>query len=190
VPRGVGLTREQVRTSALAVFATKGYGGASIGDVAATLGIAKASVYNWAPSKEALLATTVAPYLDDLAALTSGLDDTVTDDPAGLLRQFTSCLLKHQKIVEFVYRDVSVLNETGVGADLHRLGSRLVEVLAGPLPDEYLEDITVALGAMALAVCALDRPAPALRELLIQAGVAGFAVVRAQQGNTTTASDR
>jgi hypothetical protein len=115
-----------------------------------------------------------------LRDLADRLHGGLADDPIALLRQFAVCMHEHRRIVEFVYRDVSVLYCTTVGTELNRLGREVVEALAGPLPEDDLEAVTVALGAMALTFCALDPPTPALREVLIQAAVAGFAVFRAE----------
>ncbi|MCZ7649917.1 MAG: TetR/AcrR family transcriptional regulator [Thermoanaerobaculia bacterium] len=48
-------TVDRLRAAAVELFAERGYAGASMGELADRVGIAKASLYNYYPSKEALL---------------------------------------------------------------------------------------------------------------------------------------
>jgi AcrR family transcriptional regulator len=54
-PKHHGPTLERLRRAAAELFAENGYGGTSMGDIAARIGIRKASLYNYYPSKEELL---------------------------------------------------------------------------------------------------------------------------------------
>jgi AcrR family transcriptional regulator len=89
----VGLTREQVRLAALNVFSAKGFGGSSMGDVAACIGVTKASLYHYHHSKESVLEAAVGPYVDDLRVLVSGVRGGPVEDKASLLRGFLSPIL-------------------------------------------------------------------------------------------------
>jgi hypothetical protein len=77
---------------------------------------------------------------------------------------------------------VSVLNGTAVGAELKRLGRKLVSALAGPFWAHRTGITTSSVGAIVLAFCATYPLAPLVREVLIEAALAGFAVVRIEFG--------
>ena len=53
-------TLDRLRDAAVELFAERGYAGASMGELAERVGIAKASLYNYYPSKEALLVDLLA----------------------------------------------------------------------------------------------------------------------------------
>jgi AcrR family transcriptional regulator len=70
---------------ALAVFAERGYDGASMDDVARAAGITKASIYHHVAGKEALLERGLNRALDALFAILAE-PDAATGDAAGRLR--------------------------------------------------------------------------------------------------------
>lgn len=78
-------TKDRLSVEAARMFAKRGYHGTSIGDLAAALGIRKASIYSHINGKQDLLA---AIALAGAAAFHAALDDDVRDDaePAERLR--------------------------------------------------------------------------------------------------------
>lgn len=63
-------TADRLRQAAVELFAERGYQGCSMSDLAERVGIAKASLYNYYPSKEELLLDLVRRSLDTWAAAT------------------------------------------------------------------------------------------------------------------------
>ncbi|MEY2533206.1 MAG: TetR/AcrR family transcriptional regulator, cholesterol catabolism regulator [bacterium] len=73
-------TRHRLSEHAARLFAERGYHGTSIGDLAAALGIQKASIYSHIKGKEDLLAELA---LAGATAFHEALDDVPADAPAG-----------------------------------------------------------------------------------------------------------
>jgi AcrR family transcriptional regulator len=180
MPQKVGLTRGDVRRAALEVFGRTGYAGSTTSEVAAVLGITKASLFHHYSTKHALMAAVVEPYLVDLSVVLDQVESPVEVGSAALLRRFVTCLLAHRDIVRFVYRDISVLEDAEVGPRLGELARRLMVILMGDLPEPILSSIVGAIGPMALAFSEIEPVFPELGELLIQTAIAAAAVVRAR----------
>jgi AcrR family transcriptional regulator len=185
MPQKVGLSRQDVRNAALQVFGHWGYAGSTTSEVAGVLGITKPSLFHHYPTKHALMAAVVEPYLVDLAVVVDGVDAPADGGSPSVMRRFVSCLLAHRDIVRFVYRDISVLEDPAVGRCLDELARRLIVALVGELPDPALSSITGAVGPMALAFCEIEPFFPELGELLIQTVVAAGAVARARYPTTS-----
>lgn len=74
-------TAESIRQEAAYLFATRGYGGTSLRDVAARVGIKVGSLYNHIASKQELLLSVMGHTMDDLMAemteAVAAQDDTI-----------------------------------------------------------------------------------------------------------------
>jgi AcrR family transcriptional regulator len=190
MPQKLGLTKKDVRQAAVEVFGRRGYGGSSTSEVAAVLGITKASLFHHYSTKHALMAAVVEPYLVDLTGVLDDVDLSAEGGSAVLLRRFVACLLAHRDIVRFVYRDISVLEDPDVGGRVDELSRRLLVTLMGDLPEPALSSITGAVGSMALAFSEIEPFFPELGELLIQTAVAAAAVLRARYPTPSLPLDR
>ncbi len=62
------MRKEEIRAAATRLFAERGYDGASMGDLAAHVGIRKASLFHHFESKQALYADVLSNILSDVAA--------------------------------------------------------------------------------------------------------------------------
>jgi len=67
-----GYDAETVLRRAIELFNRQGYEGASMGDLAAELGLTKSAIYHHVPSKESLLAAALDEALDALASAIDG----------------------------------------------------------------------------------------------------------------------
>lgn len=95
---------EDVVNAASAVFKEKGYGAASIEDVANAVGMLKGSLYHYIESKEDLLLAVVRPTAERLLAEVRSL--AVMDLPASeKVRRFTRA---HVRVLDSNFDDVSV----------------------------------------------------------------------------------
>ena len=73
-------TRDDILSAAAGLFATGGYKGTSLQDIAAAVGCSKATLLYHFATKEMILATLVAPPVRELATLTESL----TGQPAAV----------------------------------------------------------------------------------------------------------
>jgi AcrR family transcriptional regulator len=98
-------TVDRLRAAAVELFAERGYGGASMGELAERVGIAKASLYNYYPSKEALLVDLLErAHAEWNAATTALLDGPGT--PAERIRGYFAAIFD---VVERAPQVVAVL---------------------------------------------------------------------------------
>ncbi|MGO7300584.1 TetR family transcriptional regulator [Rhizobium leguminosarum] len=80
-------TSDEILTSARALIMTGGYNGFSYADIAAVVGIRKASIHHHFPSKTDLVRTLVVRYREDAEAGIAGLEQQVRD-PLALLQAY------------------------------------------------------------------------------------------------------
>jgi TetR/AcrR family transcriptional repressor of nem operon len=80
-------TSDEILASARALIMTGGYNGFSYADIAAVVGIRKASIHHHFPSKTDLVRTLVVRYREDAEAGIAGLEQQVRD-PLALLQAY------------------------------------------------------------------------------------------------------
>ncbi|MGO7322672.1 TetR/AcrR family transcriptional regulator [Rhizobium ruizarguesonis] len=80
-------TSDEILTSARALIMTGGYNGFSYADIAAVVGIRKASIHHHFPSKTDLVRTLVVRYREDAEAGIAGLERQVRN-PLALLQAY------------------------------------------------------------------------------------------------------
>ncbi|MBY5832159.1 TetR/AcrR family transcriptional regulator [Rhizobium ruizarguesonis] len=80
-------TSDEILTSARALIMTGGYNGFSYADIAAVVGIRKASIHHHFPSKTDLVRTLVVRYREDAEAGIAGLEQQVRN-PLALLQAY------------------------------------------------------------------------------------------------------
>ncbi|TPP11749.1 TetR/AcrR family transcriptional regulator [Rhizobium glycinendophyticum] len=89
-------TSDQILQSAQTLIVAGGYNGFSYADIAAVVGIRKASIHHHFPSKADLVRTLVARYREDAAAGLARLEQSVTDpleQVRAYLAYWEACLL-------------------------------------------------------------------------------------------------
>lgn len=83
--RDYATTREQILARAAALFAERGYSGASMNDVAQACGVSKPALYHYVADKQQLLLEITAGHIDRLAALVAQVG-AAHPEPAPRLR--------------------------------------------------------------------------------------------------------
>lgn len=106
--------REALLNQAVRLFAQRGYAGVSIEEVAASLGIAGPSVYNYFDSKMDLLVTALnrgAAYLYMQASDGLAASDTAEQALSGLVGSYVGFALTHPALVDLLVTEVRNLPE-------------------------------------------------------------------------------
>jgi AcrR family transcriptional regulator len=106
--------REQILTSAAALFASRGVAATTVRQIADEVGILSGSLYHHFESKEAIVHEIIGPYLDDLRArYTAALHQQT--DPSDRLRTLVRASLEtaaaHPHATEIYQNDVNYLTQ-------------------------------------------------------------------------------
>ncbi|MGH8908520.1 MAG: TetR/AcrR family transcriptional regulator [Egibacteraceae bacterium] len=152
--RAGGETRDRILDVAQELFATKGYVGTTLRDIAERLGTTVAALYYHFHRKEDLLASLTSPmftHLDSVLDRAAGLDPD--ERPRRLLADLLDAMLEHRPTMTAITQDPSALELGGLRARAQSQGMRAVELLA-PGGDELAQ--LRARCAMAVLRGALD----------------------------------
>jgi AcrR family transcriptional regulator len=107
-------------------FTTRGYDGTTIGDLAAELGISKAAIAYYFPTKETFLDEFVTPLLDDLEQAVDA-----ADDPREALSGYLSAILEHHDVAIWMDTDSAIQNDSRYGGRLADINRALTAILTG-----------------------------------------------------------
>jgi AcrR family transcriptional regulator len=104
--------REEIARVAVALFAERGFDGASMSELAERLSLSKAGIYHYFPTKESILYEALRDYAVRLVATVEAADDPMAA-PEARLHAVVLALLE-------LYRDADALHKVQVN-DLARL---------------------------------------------------------------------
>lgn len=123
--------RDRVTLTALTMFSEHGFAGVSMRDLARELGIQAPSLYSHFPSKDALLAATIAPLLDavdQLQTAAPGPGSTGAQKRAWL-REYLALCVHEAPAQRLAATDRSVLSRPDIGERLRNQNARMIEIL-------------------------------------------------------------
>ncbi len=124
-------TRDRILDVAQELFATKGYVGTSLRDIAEELGTTVAALYYYFHRKEDLLSSLIEPMFTDIDTL---LDDVVDLDPderpRRLLAGLLDAMLEHRPTLAAIAQDPSALGKGGLEARARSQVLRAIALLA------------------------------------------------------------
>jgi len=110
-PRDAGLParrRAEIVTHAIASFARDGYAGADLDAIAAKVGCAKGTLYNYFPSKEKLFGSCVDHVIRGLSAIVrAGDNGDALGQVENVVRTFLEYFHSHPQYVELLMRERS-----------------------------------------------------------------------------------
>lgn len=163
-------TREEILSAAATQFATAGYKGTSLHDIAVAVGCSKATLLYHFATKEMILATLVAPPVRDLATLTERLGEHPTAEAREqAIEGFVDIVLTYRREIAVIFHDLPHLLHTESFADLKELIDHLTSALAGGStePDVLLGVKVIMAGTALVAVDPSESENADLRAALL-----------------------
>jgi AcrR family transcriptional regulator len=152
-------TRMRILAVALELFATQGYAGTSIRDIAEPMGMTKAALYYHFSSKEEILDAVTAPIRDEMHELTSWASSTSPPGAEEVLTAMVDMLSRHAALIQTIFNDPSV-DHRGSHEEAKGHLRTLVTVLAGSDQPADLLRARCALGAVQFGVLGTVRNDP------------------------------
>ncbi len=133
-----GEKRSAIVEEAARLFATKGFDGASLADLADACGMSKSLFYHYYPSKEQILFAVMDGHME---ALLTAIDAPAPDDPAFALRHFARALLRlyagaadRQKVLLYELARLPAAERRLIVAKERKLIAHVEDVLARAAP--------------------------------------------------------
>lgn len=125
-------TREEILSAAATLFATNGYKGTSLHDIAVAVGCSKATLLYHFATKEMILATLVAAPVRDLATLTERLAGQPAESARDqAIEGFVDLVVTYRREIAVIFHDLPYLLHGESFADLKELIEHLAAALAG-----------------------------------------------------------
>ncbi len=153
-------TSDELRAIALDAFASSGYLGTSLQQIADRAGVSKASVLYHFASKEALLEAALTPAVDRLAVLIDELDGLGRGRRAraAFLERFVDLLLEHRAAVYIFVNQSGAIEDTAIIQRAGMLVRRIANYFAENVDslDEQMR-FGIALGGAAYLLVSMER---------------------------------
>lgn len=105
----------------------RGYDATAIGDLASQLGISKAAIAYYFPTKDKFLDEFLVPFLDELEEAIT----TAPAEPRAVLDAYLTVLTRHREIAVWVDTDPAVARHEVHAHRLDALNDRVVAVITG-----------------------------------------------------------
>ncbi|CAO5256564.1 Transcriptional regulator, TetR family [Frankia sp. AgKG'84/4] len=153
-------TRSRILAAAMSLFGEQGYAGTSVRDISERLGLTKAALYYYFPSKETILDALLEPLMTDLARLVDLVRQSPPPTPAALVEQLAEVMAGPGGVLLAFINDPSIIRRRIGQSDMVSVQKSLVRALAGPEPSsERVLRAHCAIGALKAGIIgrALER---------------------------------
>lgn len=151
-------TQEDLRTIALAEFASAGYAATSLQHVAERAGLSKSSVLYHYSSKEALLEAAIGPAIDRMTEILSTVEGTGLADRRAFLEDFVDFLLEYRHEVNIFINQGPSLVDVPVIDRANALILTLAEFFSANTSSiEEKMRFGIALGGAAYMLCTVQN---------------------------------
>lgn len=118
--------RKMIVAAARARFTMLGYDGTTIGDLAAELGISKAAIAYYFPTKETFLDELVTPFID---ALEQGVGEAA--GPRDVASAYLSAIVAHHDLALWIDTDPAIQSNPRFGGRLNEINTRVTKSFTG-----------------------------------------------------------
>jgi AcrR family transcriptional regulator len=172
VSKEEGHTRERIQTVALELFRERGSDKTSLREIAEQLDVSKAALYYHFRTKDELIASLAAPFVDGFRELLAAAEEQPDRDLAQqLVEGYIDLLFDHRPLVAWLRDDLAVRAHPAIGPVLADLGERLLLRLGGAdMSFEEQVRVTAALGAIAVGASSYpEAGSDELRDPLLSA---------------------
>ncbi len=146
-------TREMIEQVALRLFAEQGFSHTSLQQIADEVGVTKAALYYYYPSKGELAQKLVAPTKSDIDGLLDEAEHAEDVDSREVLGRFFDLLVQHAPVLAAMVRDGTILGHVDFSAWTIEWLQRFQTILVGQ--DATIERrarAVVAAGGLARAL--------------------------------------
>lgn len=166
--------RTEIIDVASRLFATSGYKGTSLQDIAREVGCSKAALLYHFDGKDAILTELLAPAVRALAELDArlaGLEGDAAVLPA--VEGYVDFVLRFRRQVKILYDAIPEMLRHAALAEVPETSDRLLDALAGRSPDAEPRVAALMVLAAVPAVCTSPTPLPdaELRLVLIRSAL-------------------
>ena len=153
-------TREEILSAAAGLFATVGYKGTSLQDIAGAVGCSKATLLYHFATKEVILATLVAPPVRDLATLVDTLEGLSAEAARDrTIEGFVDLVLTYRREIALIFHDLPYLLHAPSFEGVKELTDRIADALAGGSTDPAVVlGVKVIMAGIALVVVDPQEP--------------------------------
>jgi AcrR family transcriptional regulator len=173
-------TQSAILLAAATTFRARGFGEATLEDIADQVGITRQAVLHHFTSKEEVLRRAVRPFFDDLDRILDEYQGPARLGPHQRRAMFTQLIemcAEHRTSAALISRDVTSHQHLGPELQLHDRSERFVALVAGDPPDPALATKAVAaLGVLVRPLAApddvIDFADPGTRRLLVDCAMA------------------
>lgn len=121
VPTG---RRDDIRAAALELFTTSGYDATPISAIAHRLGISKAAIAYYFPTKDAFLTEFLTPFVHQLDAATNTPGNTES-----VLGRYIDAVIDHHQVAVWVDTDPAIQNQPTFASQLDEINERILKTI-------------------------------------------------------------
>jgi AcrR family transcriptional regulator len=171
-------TRSRIQSTALELFIQQGFTATSLQQIADRVGVTKAALYYYFPSKADLARSIFLPWKEDLDRF---LDDAEADPdrpPRELISDAFDVLVRHREAFLAMMTDGSILVHVDLVSWTKEWADRLQRLFVGPDPTMYQRTrVSVAFGGLNDAIFLLgDAPIEEVKPAAIDAVCAAIGI--------------
>lgn len=166
-------TRSRILDTALTLFTEEGMEATSLRRIASELGVTKAALYYYFPSKRDIIQSVTAPVITDMNALMSELEAIPEITPRRALEAYFDFTASHLQIYQMLMRNPGIMVDLNLVPTFMDWHKRFQVLLVGPdaSPEQRVR-ATIAFGGVSDCVVMLtDIPTGELRQYTIQAAI-------------------
>jgi AcrR family transcriptional regulator len=171
-------TRTRIQSAALELFIKQGFSATSLQQVANQVGVTKAALYYYFPSKADLARSIFNPWKEDLDRFLDEAESDPERPPRELIGEAFDVLVRHRGAFTAMMADGSIVAHVDLVSWTKEWAERLQRLFVGPDPTMYQRvRVSIAFGGLNDAVFLLgDAPVEEVRPAAIDAVCAAIGI--------------